>query len=75
MSDEPVSTPEAVDSKRVESRADTLLPEEQAAGSEDPKNQAEEILADSDARAEYRDDPDGPSVEHRTSEDTVEPPE
>ena len=75
MPDEPDSTPEVVDPKRAESRADTLLPEEQAAGSDDPQTQAEEILADSDARAEYRDVPDGPSIEHRTSEDTVEPPE
>jgi hypothetical protein len=75
MPDEPVSTPEAVDPKRADSRADTLLPEEQVAGNDDPKTQAEEILADSDARAEYRDVPEAPPVEHRTSEDTVEPPE
>jgi hypothetical protein len=54
---------------RVERRADGLLPEEQAAGSEDPQAQAAEILAESDDRA---DDPR--PVERRTSEDTVEPP-
>jgi hypothetical protein len=54
---------------RVERRADGLLPEEQAAGSEDPQAQAAEILAESDERA------DAPrAVERRTSEDTVEPP-
>ena len=36
---------------RVESRAE-LLPEEQAAGSEDPTAQAEAILAESDERTE-----------------------
>jgi hypothetical protein len=65
--------PDDKDSKRVQSRADTLLPEEQAAGSDDPNAQAGEILADSDARAEYRDVPQAPPIEHRTSEDTVEP--
>ncbi|MCU1465173.1 MAG: hypothetical protein JWM72_1101 [Actinomycetia bacterium] len=65
--------PDDKDSKRVQSRADTLLPEEQAAGSDDPNAQAEEILADSDARAEYRDVPEAAPIEHRTSEDTVEP--
>jgi hypothetical protein len=65
--------PDDKDSKRVQSRADTLLPEEQAAGSDDPNAQAEEILADSDARTEYRDVPQAPPMEHRTSEDTVEP--
>jgi hypothetical protein len=67
--------PDEKNTKRVQSRADTLLPEEQAAGSDDPEAQAEEILAESDARAEYRDVPEAPPVEHRTSEDTVEPPD
>jgi len=67
--------PDQKNSKRVQSRADTLLPEEQAAGSDDPETQAEEILAESDARAEYRDVPEAQPVEHRTSEDTVEPPD
>jgi hypothetical protein len=67
--------PEAPDPKRVQSRADTLLPEEKVAGSDDPELQAEEILADSDARTGYRDVPEAPPTEHRTSEDTVEPPD
>lgn len=57
------------DDPRVERRAEGLLPEERAAGSEDPQAQAAEILAESDERA---DDPH--PVERRTSEDTVEPP-
>jgi hypothetical protein len=53
---------------RVERRAGELNPEEQAAGSDDPQAQAEEILAESDERT------DNPTaIEHRTSEDTVEP--
>jgi hypothetical protein len=43
-------TPE--DQARVASRAE-LLPEEQAAGSEDPQHQAEEILQESDERTEH----------------------
>jgi hypothetical protein len=54
---------------RVERRAGELTPEEQAAGSEDPHAQAEEILAESDARTN-----DPRPVERRTSEETVEPP-
>jgi hypothetical protein len=55
---------------RVERRAEELLPEEQAAGSDDPQAQAAEILAESDERT------DNPRpVEERTSEDTVEPPD
>jgi thiamine transport system ATP-binding protein len=58
---------------RVQSRAD-LLPEEERAGSDDPEAQAEAILEDSDARTEDLDAAPGTYVEHRTSEDTVEPP-
>jgi hypothetical protein len=55
--------------RRVERRAEGLLPEEQAAGSENPEAQAAEILAESDDRT------DAPCPEERrTSEDTVEPP-
>ncbi|GLY96745.1 hypothetical protein [Actinoplanes sp. NBRC 103695] len=52
-------------------RAADLLPEERAAGSADPKAQAEAILADSDAR---EDNPDY-SRENRTSQETVAPTE
>lgn len=41
--------------KRIEERAE-LLPEEQAAGSDDPEAQAEAILEESDERT---DDPEG----------------
>ncbi len=61
------------DPERVQNRADALLPEEQEVGSDDPAAQAEQILADSDARSAHRAQPPGESVEHRRSQDTVEP--
>jgi len=45
----------AIDDERVESRAQ-LLPEEEAAGSDDPTAQAAAILADSDERTERREE-------------------
>lgn len=50
---------------RVETRAE-LLPEEQAAGSDDPQAQAEAVLAESDERT---DDPEG------TRDESVQSPE
>lgn len=44
---------------RVDRRAE-LLPEEQSAGSDNPREQAEEILAESDERTE---DPEGTRAE------------
>ena len=44
------------DQERVEQRASELLPEERSAGSDAPLEQAEAILAESDART---DDPAG----------------
>jgi len=67
--------PDDPDTRRVQGRADALLPEEQAVGSDDPEAQAETILADSDARTADRVTPPGKPVERRRSEDTVEPPE
>jgi hypothetical protein len=46
---------EPAEEARIDSRAD-LLPEEVAAGSDDPHDQAEAILEDSDERT---DDPEG----------------
>ena len=62
------------DDDRIASRAE-LLPEEEQAGSDDPAAQAAAILAESDARLDDRDAPPGPPVEHRTSDETVEPPD
>ncbi len=53
------SSPTRADHRHVEQRAD-LLPEEQAAGSEDPTAQARVILEES---AERTDDPSGTRAE------------
>jgi hypothetical protein len=63
------------DAKRLQNRANALLPEEREVGSDDPEAQAEQILAESDARTERRESPPGKPVERRQSEDTVEPPD
>ncbi|MDP9334753.1 MAG: hypothetical protein M3Q30_15800 [Actinomycetota bacterium] len=67
--------PDEPDPKRVQRRAESLLPEERSVGSDDPSAQAEEILAESDARMDGRASPPGKPIEHRSSEDTVEPPD
>jgi hypothetical protein len=63
---------EQPDPKAVETRAE-LLPEEAKAGSDDPEAQAAAVLADSEARSLDRDAAPGTVVEHRKSEDTVDP--
>ena len=63
------------DPERVQKRADNLTPEEHEVGSDDPIAQAQAILADSDARTDDHVSPPGKPVEHRHSEDTVEPPD
>lgn len=62
----------SVDEDRVDGRAD-LLPEEQAPGSDDRDAQAAAILEDSEARQLDRDAAPDAVVEHRRSEDTVDP--
>jgi hypothetical protein len=64
--------PKKPDPERVQKRADSLTPEEQDVGSSDPIAQAEEILADSDARTADRVSPPGKPVEHGQSDDNVE---
>ena len=61
-------TPEPPSEEVVEARAEDLLPEEQAAGSDNPIAQAEAILSESEERTL-----DPVAEEHRTSEDTVDP--
>ena len=56
--------------RRVYRRAE-LTVTEAAVGSDDPLAQADAIIADSDARA--RTTRDMPGVEHRRSQDTVDP--
>ena len=60
------------DPKRVQDRADALLPEEREAGSRDPVAQAEAILTESDERTADRIAPSGQPVERGHSEDNVE---
>lgn len=58
---------------RIDQRAAELLPEERAAGSADPEAQARAILEESDEReADPLAAPDS-FVEHRTSDQTVDP--
>jgi formate dehydrogenase subunit gamma len=59
------------DAQRVHQRANDLLPEERAAGSDDPEAEAAAILADSDER---EDDPVvRGEVEHRSSAEATDP--
>jgi hypothetical protein len=54
-------------SDRVQERAAHLLPEERAAGSDDPEKQAEQILKDSEAREAYDESTPDLRIEHRGS--------
>ncbi|QGG95076.1 hypothetical protein [Actinomarinicola tropica] len=70
MSD--ATTPDPSD-EAVASRAE-LLPEEQAAGSDDPEAQAEAILTESEERAADRGAAPSTHLEERTSEEVTEDP-
>jgi len=61
-----VTSPDQRDAERVEQRASELLPEEVAAGSEVPLEQAEAILAESDDRTE------NPERTQRQSQQTMD---
>jgi hypothetical protein len=56
---------------RVNRRAADLLPEERAAGSDDPQAQAAAILRDSDERTAFRETTPDLRAEHRTSAETA----
>ena len=58
---------------RETTRANQLLPEEDAAGSDDPAAQAEVILEESDLRQADRDAAPDSYVEHRTSDEATPP--
>ena len=64
MTDDPE---EEARQRHVRTRA-TLLPEERAAGSEDPQAQADAILADSEDRTQHP-DPDASTQSRRSSSD------
>lgn len=63
---------EPQDEQRVRSRAE-LLPEELAAGSDDPQAQAAAVLADSDERTEVPDAAPDTVLERRTSGEATDP--
>lgn len=60
---------------RTQRRAADLLPEERVTGSADPQAQAEAILADSDEREEDLEAAPDSFLEHRRSDQTVDPGE
>jgi len=55
MTQTPGGDDESRDEERIETRSE-LLPEERAAGSDDPHDQAEAILAESDERTAHPDE-------------------
>lgn len=69
------SDAESSDRSQVERRAEYLLPEERAVGSQDPLAQAEAILAESDRRTSDVPAQSDASWERRTSAETVAPPD
>lgn len=54
--------------ERIEGRSD-LLPEEEAVGSDDPHDQAEEILRESDERTEHPEETGEESVQTSSTEE------
>jgi hypothetical protein len=60
-------------SERVQQRSENLLPEERAAGTDDATAQAAAILGDSDARERYAEPEPDLRIDHRRSEETVDP--
>lgn len=66
---------ETGDQERIESRAVHLLPEEAAAGSDDPRAQAAAILTESDLREADQGAAPDTVLERRTSAETVDPQE
>jgi len=67
----PDSAPDAeAEERHLESRAE-LLPEERAAGSDDPQAQAEAILAESLERTEHPDADASSQSRHATSEEAA----
>jgi len=57
---------------RTDQRAADLLPEERAAGSDDPQAQAAAVLRDSDDREQYRETTPDLRIEHRPPEEAAE---
>lgn len=68
-----MSSPEAPDDRREQSRATSPLPEEEAAGIDDPDAQAAAIIEESDERQADREAAPGSVIEHRTSSEATPP--
>jgi hypothetical protein len=64
-STDPHARESSAEDERITRRAD-LLPEEEAAGSDDPRHQAEEILRDSDERTEHPEETGAASTQTST---------
>ncbi|MDG4767364.1 hypothetical protein O7632_25210 [Solwaraspora sp. WMMD406] len=71
----PLASLDDAETERIESRARHLLPEEEAAGSDDPVRQAETILDDSDRREADPNAAPDTILERRTSAETAPTPE
>lgn len=69
---EEVTSGGLTDQQRVEARAEHLLPEETAAGSDDPRAQAAAVLADSDRREADPGAAPDTVLERRTSAEAAE---
>lgn len=63
---------ENADEARIRSRAE-LLPEEAAAGSDDPQRQAEEILQESDERTAHPEETGAESSQTSTPDERPQP--
>jgi hypothetical protein len=57
---------------RVKSRAEEAPPEEQGSGTDDPEQQAEAIISESDERQADRNAAPGTVVEHRHSDEIAD---
>ena len=66
---------DAIDDTRVERRAKALTAEEKENGVDDAEALAEAVLAESDERTDDRGAAPDSVVEHRRSEETVDPTE
>jgi hypothetical protein len=72
MTQTPDEHESAAQQDRIAGRAE-LLPEEDAAGSDDPTRQAEEILRDSDERTAHPDEAGAESTQTSSPEERPQP--
>ena len=72
MTETPDDAESDAEHDRIAGRAE-LLPEEDAAGSDDPTRQAEEILRDSDERTEHPDETGAESTQTSSPDERPQP--